>query len=55
MGIRNKEIGEVTLSETINQLKYHRVYIKINDLLNGLKSKIKKKGFTWSIKLVTGY
>ena len=55
MGIFNKEVREVTWSETINRLKYHRVYIEIDDLLDGLKSKTKKKGFTWSIKLAAGY
>ena len=51
MGIFNKEVR----SETINRLEYHRVCIEIDDLLDGLKSKTKKKGFTWSIKLATGY
>ena len=55
MGIFNKEVREVTWSETINQLKYHGVCIEIDDLLDGLKPKANKKGFTWSIKLSTGY
>ena len=55
MGIFNKEVREVTWSETINRLKYHRVCIEIDDLLDGLKSKTKKKGFKLSIKLAIVY
>ena len=54
MEIFNNEVREVTWSET-NLLKYHRVCIEIDDLLDGLKSKTMKKGITWSIKLATGY
>ena len=55
MGTFNKEVREVTWSETINQLRYHRVCIEIDDLLDGFKSKTKRKGLTWSIKLAKGY
>ena len=55
MGIFSEEIRELTWNETINWPKYYRVCIGINDLLNRLKSMIKKKGFTWSIKPATGY
>ena len=55
MEIFNKEVGEITWSETINRLKYHRVCIGIDDLLDGLMSKTKNKGITWSIRLATGY
>ena len=51
----NKEIREEVWSETINRPKYHRVCIEIDDLLDGIKSKTKKKGLKWSIKLATGY
>ena len=42
MGIFKKEIREVTWRETINRLKYHRVCIEIDDLLDELKFQTKK-------------
>ena len=38
MGLCNKEIREVTWSENINPLKYHRVCIENDDHLDGLMS-----------------